>query len=107
MLAFELEKLILSLSAAEKKHFQLHCAKLKSPKDYLRLFELAVDHRNGNGKSWELRFRESYPSKSFENTASYLYKVITDVLVQIRIEQDTWYAQHHQLMKARLCFERS
>lgn len=107
MLTFELEKLILSLSAAEKKHFQLHCAKLKGPKDYLRLFELAVDYRNGTGKSWEQQFRESYPSKSFENTASYLYKVITDVLVQIRIEQDTWYAQHHQLMKARLCFERS
>src|SRR3546814_17348738 len=48
-----------------------------------------------------------YPTKSFENTANYLYKVLTDVLVQIRIEQDTWYAQHHYLMKARLCFERS
>src|SRR5690606_30334336 len=50
---------------------------------------------------------ENYPSKSFENTASYLYKVLTDTLVQIRIEQDTWYAQYHYLMKARLCFERS
>jgi len=107
MLTFELEKLILSLSAAEKKHFQLYCAKLKGPKDYLLLYELALEHPNGNGKSWERQFRETYPSKSFENTASYLYKVLTDVLVQIRIEQDTWYAQHHYLMKARLCFERS
>jgi len=107
MLTFELEKLILSLSAAEKKHFQLHCAKLKGPKDYLLLYELALEHPNGNGKSWEQQFRDTYPSKSFENTTSYLYKVLTDVLVQIRIEQDTWYAQHHYLMKARLCFERS
>ncbi len=106
MLIFELEKLILSLSAAEKKHFQLHCAKLKGPKDYLTLYELVIGH-NGNGKSWEHQFRETYPTKSFKNTASYLYKVLTDVLVQIRIDQDTWYAQHHQLMKARLCFERS
>ncbi len=106
MLIFELEKLILSLSAAEKKHFQLHCTKLKGPKDYLLLYELAVAH-NGNGKSWEQQFRDAYPSKSFDNTANYLYKVLTDVLVQIRIDQDTWYAQHHYLMKARLCFERS
>ena len=105
MFTFELEKLILSLSAAEKKHFQLHCSKLKGPKDYLLLYALAIDQRNG--KSWEQQFRESYPSKSFENTANYLYKVLTDVLVQIRIEQDTWYAQHHYLLKARLCLERS
>ncbi|MGV3762860.1 hypothetical protein [Parapedobacter sp.] len=107
MLTFELEKLIRSLSAAEKKHFQLHCTKLKGPKDYLLLYELVIEHANGNGESWEQQFRHTYPSKSFENTASYLYKVLTDLLVQIRIEQDTWYAQHHQLMKARLCFERS
>src|SRR5690606_695242 len=108
MLTFELEKLILSLSAAEKKHFQLHCARLKGPKDYLLLYELVLNNGpNGDGRSWEQQFRENHPSKSFENTASYLYKVLTDVLVQIRIEQDTWYAQHHYLMKARLCFERS
>lgn len=107
MLAFELEKLIKSLSAAEKKHFQLHCAKLKGPNDYVRLFNLATDKDNGDDKSWEQRFKEEHPSKSFDNTAGYLYKVLTDVLVQIRIEQDTWYLQHQSLMKARLCFERS
>ncbi|MEC3880993.1 hypothetical protein [Parapedobacter sp. 10938] len=107
MLTFELEKLVRSLSATEKKHFQLHCSKLEGPKDYLLLYELAIDQRNGSDQSWEQQFRETYPSKSFENTASYLYKVLTDVLIQIRIGQDTWYAQHHYLMKARLCFERS
>ena len=107
MLTFELEKLIKSLSATEKKHFQLHCAKLKGPKDYLLLFSLAADKANKDGKTWEQRFKEAHPSKSFENTAGYLYKVLTDVLIQIRIEQDTWYMQHQSLMKARLCFERS
>ncbi len=105
MLTYELEKLINSLSAAEKKHFQLYCAKFKGPKDYLLLYNLAID--NNDGKPWEQRFRDTYPTKSFENTAAYLYKVLTDVLVQIRIEQDTWYLQHQSLMKARLCFERS
>src|SRR3546814_7789366 len=93
------------LSASEKKHFQLHCTKLKGPKDYLLLYNLVID--SNNGKSWEQQFREMYPTKSVDNTANYLYKVLTNVLVQIRIEQDTWYMQHHSLMKARLCFERS
>src|SRR3546814_6336844 len=56
MLTYELEKLIKSLSASEKKHFQLHCTKLKSPKDYLLLYNLVID--SNNGKSWEQQFRD-------------------------------------------------
>ncbi len=107
MLAFELEKLIKSLSTTEKKLFQLHCAKLKGQKDYMLLFDLAISKEDVGSISWAQRFTEKYPSKSFENTANYLYKVLTDMLVQIRIEQDAWYMQHQSLMKARLCFERS
>lgn len=106
MLIFELQKLISSLSAAEKKYFRLYSAKLKGAKDYLLLYDLALDGKD-NGSAWEDRFRELYPGKSFDNAANYLFKVLTDVLVQIRIEQDTWFAQHHYLLKARLCLERS
>ncbi len=106
MLVFELQKLISSLSAAEKKHFQLYCAKLQGPKDYLQLYELAQDD-TPDESTWEARFRQSCPGKSFENAAHYLFKVLTDVLVQIRIEQDPWFAQQQYLLKARLCLERS
>ncbi|SFC72561.1 hypothetical protein SAMN05421747_12144 [Parapedobacter composti] len=107
MLTLELEKLINSLSGPEKKTFKLHCAKLQGPKDYLTLFDLATEQASGDNQPLKQRFKERYPTKSFENTSNYLYKVLTDVLVQIRIEQDTWYQQHQSLMKARLCFERS
>ncbi|SEL84515.1 hypothetical protein [Parapedobacter koreensis] len=107
MLVFELEKLIKSLSATERKLFHLHSSKLQGPKDYVLLFDLATDKKAGRNKTWEQRFKEKYPNKLFENAANYLYKVLTDVLVQIRIEQDTWYTQYQSLMKARLCFERS
>lgn len=106
MLVFELQKLISSLSAAEKKHFQLYAAKLQGPKDYLQLYELALSG-TADESTWEERFQQSCPGKSFDNAAHYLFKVLTDVLVQIRIEQDNWFAQHQFLMKARLCFERS
>lgn len=58
-------------------------------------------------RSWQQSFRQTHPEKSLQNTAAYLYRVLTDVLVQIRIEQDAWYQQYHCLLKARLCFERS
>src|SRR5690606_13088971 len=106
MLIFELQKLISTLSSTEKKHFQLYCAKLQGPKDYLELYELAIkDLPDVN--TWEERFQEAHPNKSFSNAANYLFKVLTDVLVRVRIEQDPWFAQHHYLLKARLCLERS
>lgn len=106
MLIFELQKLISTLSSTEKKHFQLYCAKLQGPKDYLELYELAIKDLP-DVRTWEERFQEAHPNKSFSNAANYLFKVLTDVLVRVRIEQDPWFAQHHYLLKARLCLERS
>ncbi len=107
MLLIELEKLIKSLSAAEKKRFQLHGSALDGEKDYVLLYQFIVGHPGGTQSAWEQRFSEAYPTKSLENTANYLYKVLTDILVQVRIEQDAWYQQYQCLLKARLCFERS
>jgi len=108
MLLVDLEKLIKSLSATEKKTFKLHSQRLSGNKDYVFLYEQIVGQSNFvDGSTWQDRFKKAYPKKSLENTAAYLYKLITDMLVQIRIEQDTWYQQYHCLLKARLCFERS
>lgn len=107
MLIYELDKLIKSLSGSEKKSFQLHSEQLRSDKDYLSLYLLVLGDKNGDSVSWQQRFRELHPNKSLENTAAYLYKILTDLLIKIRIEQDTWYQQYHGLMKARLCLERS
>lgn len=106
MLIFELQKLISTLSGTEKKHFQLHCEKMQGPKDYVLVYDLALTAPHDES-TWEYRFRQAYPDKSFSNAAHYLFKVLTDVLVQIRIEQDPWFAQHQYLLKAQLCLERS
>ncbi len=107
MLLYELDKLVKSLSGSEKKHIQLHSEQLKGDKDYIVLYQLMLDEKNSDTTSWQQQFKELHPSKSLENTAAYLYKIVTDLLVEIRIDQDTWYQQYHHLMKARLCFERS
>lgn len=107
MLIYELEKLIKSLSAPEKKRFTAYCKQQGRTKDYVALYELAVTGKEMTLSDWERQFKAAFPTKSFDNTATYLYKVLTDILVQIRIEQDAWYQQYQSLMKARLCFERS
>lgn len=107
MPSYELEKLVQSLSAAEKKNFRLSCNGMGGAKDYLLLFDM-ISGKNGTHEgSLAEQFRSAYPGKSFENTSAYLFKLLTDLLVQLRVEQDDWYRQYHSLMKARLCFERS
>jgi hypothetical protein len=108
MLFYELEKLVTSLSAAEKKLFQQHSAQPKGDKDYIALYQqIAGQTSTPDTTSWQEQFRKTHPSKSLENTAAYLYKILTDILVQVRIEQDAWFQQYQCLLKARLCFERS
>lgn len=107
MLKSDLEKLICSLSASEKKNFRIYCNDLMGSKDYLFLFELFCDPLLRKNDSIEAAFKKQLPSASFQNTLTYLFKVLTDMLVQIRINQDKWFARHHGIMKARLCFERS
>lgn len=103
----DLEKLIYSLSSSEKKQFQLYTNQSKNEKYYALLFQIILEHRNKQGSLWQQAFKRKYPGVSLESTANYLFKVLTDVLLQIRIEQDSWFQQYYGLMKARLCFERS
>ena len=107
MLKLELEKLIGGLSVSERKQFKQHCAGQRAHKEYVALFDLLTQYRVAPDQQAESLFAARFPGKSFENTAAYLYKVLSNMLIQTRIEQDTWYARYQALMKARLCFERS
>lgn len=108
MLKQDLKKLVLSLSGSEKKHFKGGYSYNGADKDYMILFDLMCNEEEKDAADdIETRFKKEYPKKSFDNTAAYLYKVLTDMLVQMRIDHDNWFYTHHCLMKAQLCFERS
>lgn len=107
MIYQELEKFIYSLSTSEKRQFHSYANQLKSDKFYLKLFDLILEARFDYKLSWEESFRQQYPEVSLESVANYLFKVLSDVLVQMRIDQNAWYQQMHGLMKAKLYFERS
>ncbi|TDO22524.1 hypothetical protein [Pedobacter duraquae] len=106
-LKHNLKKLLLSLSGSERKHFKNKYNAQGANKDYMNLFDLMFESgKSANPDDIELLFKLKYPEKSFDNTASYLYKVLTDMLVQMRIDHDDWFYSQHCLMKAKLCFER-
>lgn len=105
MLKHNLEKLVSTLSSSEKTLFRKLSISDRTEKDYLLLFELLCEKENESGI--EEVYKEKYPKKSFDNTAAYLFKTLTNMLVQLRVDQDKWFHIHHCLMKAQLCFERS
>lgn len=106
MIALELEKIVRSLSPAEKKHFRLSAGKYEGARDYLLLFDILCKEGISLAEA-EAQFGKKARPGAWGNTVQYLYRVLTDQLMAVRIGQDKWYARHHAFMKARLCFERS
>ncbi|RZM30126.1 MAG: hypothetical protein EOO88_02095 [Pedobacter sp.] len=108
MLKQDLKKLVLSLSGPERKYFKSLYTTNGPDKDYMILFDMMYrdDVKEPTGDI-ETQFKAAHPKKSFDNTAAYLYRILTDMLVQMRIDHDNWFYSHHCLMKAQLCFERS
>lgn len=107
MLIHDLKKLIYSLSSAEKKQLTLYTKDIKGHKQYMQLFQLLLNQQSLPNDEIKRLYQEKFPGQNFANSLSYLYKVITDMLVNFRIQQDSWYRQYQHLMKAQLCFERS
>jgi hypothetical protein len=104
----EVIRLVRTLSSPEKRYFKLYCSKQSGPKEYLDLFEIICKQQLSDDlEKIESSFNRKYPGKSYENTAQYLLKVITDALVQIGIGNDKWFQQYHSLMRSKILFERS
>ena len=106
MLKTDLEKIISSLSAIEKKSFRIYYKQQNGDGKYAELFEMYLSAISGKSPAEE-SFRLKYPATSFDNTAAYLFKVLTEMLTLGRIQQDPWFGQLFSVMKAKLFTERS
>ncbi|GAA4310408.1 hypothetical protein [Compostibacter hankyongensis] len=100
-------RLVQSMSGAEKRHFRLSCKKQAGERDYLQLFDLIDREKLTDAALLEKRFLQLYPGVSLENTAQYLFRIITDNLVQIKINHNHFFRQFHHMLQARLLFERA
>jgi hypothetical protein len=106
MLRTDLEKIIASLSATEKKSFRIYYKQHNGDGKYGQLFEIYLSAISGKSSAEE-SFSLKYPTTSFDNTAAYLFKVLTETLTMSRIQQDPWFGQLFSVMKAKLFTERS
>lgn len=102
-----LTRLIQSLSGAEKRQFKITSQKQGGPKDYLGLFEIIEQSNPANTEDIKARFSGQYPKSIIYNTARYLCKLLTDSLVQARMEKDNMFSIFHDIMRVKILQDRS
>jgi len=86
----------------------MFCKKQSGSKTYMDLYNI-IDSQPliENSESIAQKFSEKHPGKSFENTAQYLLKLVTDSLVQIGTVKNEQFQQYFCLMRSQVLFERS
>jgi hypothetical protein len=99
--------LINSMSKSEKRAFASKTDRNSSEPDYLFLYNLAVRKKNITACSLKKQFLSSRPDASYDTTVKYLYKLILDVLLELREEQDSYFSLFDKILKARVLFEKS
>ncbi|MHA4811137.1 hypothetical protein ACX0G9_23725 [Flavitalea flava] len=97
--------LINSLSRTEKRYFKLQTALQKGPKDYLHLFTIIV--KAEKDEVLKKVFLKTRPKASYETTVKHLYKVLTDCLLRLRMQEDKSTYLMTGLLKVDILFERS
>lgn len=107
MILETLIKLVKSLSGAEKRHFKLLTRKQTGSKDYLILFDIIDKTPATDTVTVKQRFRKAHAGSSLNNTARYLLKVLTDGLIQSKVEKDTQFHLFQELMRIKVLKARS
>ena len=100
-------KLINSLSGSEKRHFKLFSEKQQGEKDYQGLFDLIADQALTDTRSIAQAYQKKFPGSSLDTASRYLVKLITDSLIQSKIEKDNLFHLFQRLMRVKILQERS
>jgi hypothetical protein len=100
-------KLINSLSGPEKRHFKLFSGKQKGEKDYQGLFDIIEQKPLIDVQDITCQFQQQFPGASLDNASRYLIKLVTDSLIQTKIEKDNLFHLLHRLMRVKILQERS
>jgi hypothetical protein len=100
-------KLINSLSGSEKRHFKLFSGKQQGEKDYLGLFEIIEQNPVIDTQHIAAAYQEKFPGSSLDNASRYLIKLVTDSLIQAKVEKDNLFHLLQRLMRVKILQERS
>ncbi|GAA4779912.1 hypothetical protein GCM10023231_03430 [Olivibacter ginsenosidimutans] len=108
MLKADLLKLVKATSAVEQKYFRIQFAAASKEPEFLKLFNLITKYAPSNTQELDTLYQAHFPkATSIDNHAQYLFKLLTDSLVKLRIDQDKGFYRYFGLLRARLFAERS
>ncbi|MBW8684164.1 hypothetical protein [Chitinophaga rhizophila] len=102
-----LSRLINTLTKAEKRYFRMYTALQQGSKDYVNLFDLMEHQSFRSTAALKLAFQEQYAGCSYEVCSKYLYKVLLDCLLHLRMQKHPTAMLTASILKCDILFERS
>ena len=95
--------LINSMSKSEKRIYSLN----KKDTDYSFLFELINNNKDITSEKLQALFQEKLPKTNFNQTVTYLYKVLLDILLNLKANNDISIYLSSEMGKAQVLFDKS
>jgi hypothetical protein len=102
-----LSRLISTLTKAEKRYFRMYTTLQQGNKDYVNLFDMIERHTFRTTATLREAFQQQYTGSSYEVCSKYLYKVLLDCLLHLRIQRHPTAGLTAGILKSDILFERS
>jgi hypothetical protein len=102
-----LSRLINTLTKAEKRYFRMYTALQQGNKDYVNLFDLMEHQSFKSTAEVKLAFQQQYAGCSYDVCSKYLYKVLLDCLLHLRLQKQSTAMLTAGILKCDILFERS
>ena len=107
MSVIALTQLINSLSKSEKRTFKLETKKLRGEKQYQYLFDLIDRDTHITRDALIKNFEKTYPNAAFDVAVQYLFRRITDTLINSKSRKEQHYNVYYGLQQINLLKERN
>lgn len=102
-----LGRLINTLTKAEKRYFRLYTALQQGNKDYVNLFDMMERMSFKSTAELKQAFQQQYAGRNYEVCSKYLYKVLLDCLLHLRLQRQSTAVLTAGILKSDILFERS
>lgn len=102
-----LSRLINTLTKAEKRYFRLYTALQQGNKDYVNLFDMMERISFRSTAELKQAFQQQYTGCNYEVCSKYLYKVLLDCLLHLRMQRHATATLTAGILKCDILFERS
>lgn len=98
--------LVNSMTKPEKKAFKI-ASESSEGAYYLMLYSLIDAKKDITSEQLRKEFSCQLPKASFDTSATHLYKVLLNTMLDLRKDQDSYYSLFDKILKTRILFEKS